>query len=196
MYRISKKAGIETCEISACHFEKMHTKKDWLIAMIIDCYLEFLVLQDIKRYPVKKNIKYVPTSFFKQIQSDDPQNMYYSEKMHRLFMEQKMMDCDGIIFGGTDNELHFFMVLLFLEDKQVFIFDPSNDSKTYRVIAKFLYLLFQHSNWLDSGVKDFKPCKEYIFSEEEKKNGQCLMLELAADSCRSWKKNSTTVDWI
>ena len=80
------------------------------------------------------------------------------------------MDCDGIIFGGTDDELHFFMVLLFLEDKQVFIFDPSEGGTTLGVVAKFLYLLFQHSEWLESGSEEFRDCKDYTFSEKDKKD--------------------------
>ena len=114
-------------------------------------------------------MNYVPTSFFTLLKSKDPQTMHCSDKMHKFFMGQNMLDYDGITCGGTDDRVHFFMVVLFLKQKQVFIFDPSNVTTTINVIAKFLHLLFQHSRWLDSGNKYFKPSKECIFSEEEKK---------------------------
>ena len=44
VHRISKEKGIETCKIAANHFQKMHNQEEWLIAPIIDCYLELLVL--------------------------------------------------------------------------------------------------------------------------------------------------------
>ena len=170
VYRISQQKSTLSSKIAAMNFQKIHTfPLEWLIASIIDCYLLMLVLQDVKRCPPKKRMNYVPTSFFTQLESDDTQTMHYSDKMHKFFVDQKMEDYDGIIFGGTDDGIHFFMVVLFLEKKEVFIFDPSNVNKTINVVAKFLYLLFQHSTWLDSGNKNFRPGKKYTFSEEEKK---------------------------
>ena len=148
----------------------MYTGNRSVSTRIIDYYLELLVLQDIKRYPVNHNMKYVPTSFFTTLQSNDPQNTFYSQKMHSIFVNQKMWEYDGMVFGGTDTKDNFFTVVLFLKKKEVFILDPFDFSSTIAAVAKFLHLLFQHSDWLENDSKNFKPCKNYTFSDDVKKN--------------------------
>ena len=194
MYYLTKKHGIQTYEISVNQFKEMYNGNKWLSTRIIDSYLEHLVLQDIKRFPVKHCMKYVPT-FFTTFQSNDPENMFYSRKMHRLFTNQKMEDYHGIIFGGTDPSLHFFTVVLFLEKKEVFIFDPLEFGTTLPIIAKFLHLLFQHSNWLDSGVEKYKLCEDYTFTEVEKERWTVCHVKPVTNSC-PLEVMGITVGWI
>ena len=168
VFRLSKKKGLEDHTILGKQFKEMYTGAQSVPTNIIDLYLEFLVMEDVKRFSLKYNMKYVPTSFFATFQSNDPQNGFYSQEMHQLFVKQKMQDYDGIIFGGTDNNDKFFMVVLFLQKKEVFIFDPVGFESTIPAVANFLHLLFQHSDWLDNDSKNFKPCQKYTFSDDVK----------------------------
>lgn len=119
--------------------------------------------------------------------------------MHCLFLTNvNTKDYDGFIFGGTDSSTHFFTVVLFLDEKkEVFIFDPLQFSSTVPAVAKFLQLLFQYSNWLDSSGDD-QPVfskDDYTFMEFEQKSGLYLMSSQMTNLCPI-KVTDITVAWI
>ena len=116
-------------------------------------------------------MKYVPTCFFDILQTKDPEKMAYTEKMHHLFLKNvNTKDYDGFIFGGTDTAINFFTVVLFLDKKEVFIFDPLQFLTTIPAVANFLQLLFQYSDCLDSGDGQPAFSKDYTLTKVEQKN--------------------------
>ena len=152
VFYVTKKNGIEVCKIGSKELGEMYTDQGWLSQQIIDAYLLYLVAQDINRYSVRFHMtKYVPTCFFEILHMDNPENVFYTDKMHHLFLKNvNTNDYDGFIFGGRDSGIHFFTVVLFLDKKEVFIFDPLEFPSTVPAVAKFLQLLFQYSDWLDT----------------------------------------------
>ena len=87
-FYVTKKNGIEVCKIGSKELGQMYTDKEgWLNQQIIDAYLLYIVAQDIYCYPVSFCMKYVPTSFFEILHMDNPENVFYSDKMHCLFLK-------------------------------------------------------------------------------------------------------------
>ena len=122
--------------------------------------------------------------------------MCFTDKMHHLFLKNvNTKDYDGFIFGGTDSGIHFFTVVLFLDKKEVFIFDPLQFPSTVPAVAKFLQLLFQYSNWLDSGDDQLAFSKGYTFTEFEQESGLYLMSSKMTNLCPI-KVMGITVAWI
>ena len=122
--------------------------------------------------------------------------MAYTEKVHHLFLKNvNTKDYDGFIFGEMDTGTHFFTVVLFLDKKEVFIFDPLQFDSTILAVTKFLKLLLRYSNWLDSGDGQPAFSKDYTFTEVEQKTGLYLMSRVVTNLC-PMKVMGKAVAWI
>ena len=166
---LSETKGVEVITIEEKEVFAMCKENGFINEKIVDAYLLHLVMPDIDRFLSRWTKQYIPTSFFNLVTDTNFYDGVYKEDIHRRFADMHLKKWDVTMFGASDHNGHYFLIVFFYNDNHICVFEPYTLITTQFIIPKFCNLLFQHCKWLESGEKEFKETKYEFTADEQQK---------------------------